>query len=188
MLLPLQITFRGMEASPALESRIRELAQRLERFSAQIVRCHVIVEAPHHHGRQGQLYEVHILLTTPGAELIATREHRERHSHEDAYVAVRDAFRALRRQLEDYERERRQDVKYHEPGPSGWVSQLYPAEDFGRIETDDGRSIYFHRNSVVGGDFERLTTGTEVRFVEESGDRGPQATTVKVVAHPGPRA
>jgi cold shock CspA family protein/ribosome-associated translation inhibitor RaiA len=150
------------------------------------MRCHVIVEAPHKHGHQGRLYEVHIQLTTPGGELIANREHRERHSHEDVYVALRDAFRALRRQLEDQERERRQDVKHHEPGPTGWISQLYPAEDFGRIETDDGRSIYFHRNSVVGHDFERLTTGTEVRFVEESGDHGPQASTVKVVAHAGP--
>jgi ribosomal subunit interface protein len=188
MLLPLQITFRDMEHSAALVARIRELAGRLDRFSSHIMRCHVIVEAPHKHGHQGRLYEVHIQLTTPGGELIANREHRERHSHEDVYVALRDAFRALRRQLEDQERERRQDVKHHEPGPTGWISQLYPAEDFGRIETDDGRSIYFHRNSVVGHDFERLTTGTEVRFVEESGDHGPQASTVKVVAHAGPVA
>ena len=58
-------------------------------------------------------------------------------------------FRAMRRQVEDYERERRQDVKHHEPRPVGWIAELSPVENFGRIETDDGRSLYFHRNSVV---------------------------------------
>ena len=186
MLMPLQITWRNIEPSAALEARIRELAQRLEKFSAPIVRCHVIVEAPHKHGHQGNVYEVHILVTTPGDTTVANREHRERHSHEDVYVALRDAFRAVRRQLEDHEREHRQDVKHHEPETSGWISELYPAEDFGRIQTRDGRSLYFHRNSVVGTDFDRLTTGTGVRFVEESGDRGPQASTVKIITHPGP--
>jgi ribosomal subunit interface protein len=188
MLIPLQISFRDIEPSPAVEARIRELAQRLEHFSPHIVRCHVVVASPHHHGHQGRLYEVRIDVTTPGGELIAKREHRRHHSHEDVYVALRDAFHALRRQLEDYEREHRQDVKHHEPVPSGFVSELYPAEDFGRIETRDGRSIYFHRNSLVGSEFDQLTTGTEVRFTEGSGDHGPQASTVKVVAHQGPAA
>ncbi len=186
MPLPIQITWRDTEPSAALEARIRELAKRLEKFSADIVHCRVIVERPHQHSHHGSTYEVHIQISTPGGQIIARREHPERHSHEDPYVAVRDAFRAVRRQLEDYERERRQDVKRHTPESMGWVSELYPAEDFGRIMTSDGRSLYFHRHSVVGGDFERLTTGTGVRFVEESGESGPQASTVKLIAHPGP--
>jgi cold shock CspA family protein/ribosome-associated translation inhibitor RaiA len=186
MQLPLQITLRGMEPSDALEARIRKLAQRFERFSPQIVRCHVIVEAPHRHGHKGHLFEVHIQLTTPGDTIAVNREHREHHSHEDVYVALRDAFRAARRQLEDYERERRQDIKHHEPEPSGWVSELYPAEDFGRIATSDGRSVYFHRHSVVGASFDQLNTGMPVHFVEEVGERGPQASTVRPLAHSGP--
>ena len=187
MLLPLQITFHQMEPSPALEARIRALAARLDRFSAHIMGCHVTVAAPHQHQRQGQLYEVSIDLTLPQAELVANREHRERQSHADVYVALRDAFRAVRRQLEDYERRHRHDVKHHEPMLSGRIAELYPAEDFGRIASGDGRSIYFHRHSVLGGDFERLTTGTAVRFVEEAGDHGPQASTVHVEAHGAPR-
>jgi len=186
MLLPIRITWRGSAPSAALETRIRELAQRLEKFSSEIIHCHVIVDFPHKHRSQGNLYEVHVQLTTPGAQITVQREHRERHTHEDPYVAVRDAFRAARRQLQDYERKRRQDVKAHSPEPMGWVSELYPAEDFGRIATSDGRSLYFHRHSVVGGDFDRLTSGTGVRFVEESGERGPQASTVKPIAHAGP--
>jgi ribosomal subunit interface protein len=119
MPLPLQITWRNIEPSAALEARIHELAERLEKFSAQIIHCHVIVEAPHKRGHQGHVYEVHIQVTTPGGSVVANREHRSQHAHEDVYVALRDAFRAVRRQLEDYERKRRQDVKHHEPEPSG---------------------------------------------------------------------
>jgi ribosomal subunit interface protein len=188
MRLPLQITFRQMEPSAALEARVRELAQRLDRYSSLIMGCHVTINAPHQHHHQGKLYEVHIHLTVPGGEIVASKQHHEHHSHEDAFVALRDAFRAAERQLEDYERVHRHDVKHHEPWPSGWISLLSPAEDFGRIETSDGRSIYFHRNSVVGEDFDRLTSGAEVRFVEEAGERGPQASSVQLVPHSAPRS
>jgi ribosome-associated translation inhibitor RaiA len=96
MKLPLQITFRHLEPSPALEDRIRELAARLGRFSTQIVRCHVIVEAPHQHHQQGALFDFHINLTLPDEEIAIRRAHPADHSHEDPYVALRDAFRAAR--------------------------------------------------------------------------------------------
>jgi len=182
MQLPLQVTFRHMDPSPALEARIRELAQRLEKFSGQIMRCHVIVEAPHQHQQQGKLFAVRIDLTVPGREIAIGQGQPADHSHEDPYVALRDAFRAARRKLQDYERERYQQVKSHVGLPHGHICELHPAEDFGRIETHDGRLIYFHRHSVLDRPFEKLTTGTEVRFVEEQGDRGPQASTVHVVS------
>jgi cold shock CspA family protein/ribosome-associated translation inhibitor RaiA len=182
MQLPLQITFRHMEPSPALEARVRKLAGRLERFSSRIVRCHVIVEAPPRHSQQGGLFEVRVDLTVPDSQIATRRSHPIRHSHEDAYVALRDAFRATRRRLEDYERERRPPAKVRVGPPHGRVCELNPTEDFGRIETDDGRLIYFHRNSVIDRPFEQLAIGTKVRFDEERGDRGPQASTVHVVS------
>jgi cold shock CspA family protein/ribosome-associated translation inhibitor RaiA len=182
MKLPLQMTFRHMDPSPALEARIRVLAQRLDKFSDQIMRCHVIVEAPHQHQHQGQLFEVTIDLTVPGREFTIRRAHPADHAHEDVYVALRDAFRAARRKLLDYERERYQQVKAHVELPHGRICELYPDEDFGRIETDDGRLIYFHRHSVLGQPFERLKTGTKVRFAEEPGEQGPQASTVHIVS------
>lgn len=118
MSLPIQITWRGIPRSAALETRIRELAQRLEKFSSHMIHCHVVIETPQKHGHQGRLYEVHIQITAPGAQLIAQREHLERHTHEDPFVAVRDAFRAVRRQLEDYERKHRHDVKHHTLEPT----------------------------------------------------------------------
>ena len=119
MSLALQITFRHMDPSPALETRIRELATRLEKFSEHIMRCHVIVEPPAHHQHQGFLYDFRIDITLPGEEIAIRHAHPADHAHEDPYVALRDAFRAARRKLEDYERKRRHDVKRHSEPASG---------------------------------------------------------------------
>jgi cold shock CspA family protein/ribosome-associated translation inhibitor RaiA len=182
MIIPLQITFRQMDPSPALEARIRELAARLDRFSEHIMRCHVIVEPLAHHSHQGALHDIHIDITLPDEEIAIRHSHPADHAHEDPYVALRDAFRAARRKLEDYERKRRLDVKSHVGAVEGRISELDAARDCGRIETDDGRLIYFHRNSVLGGRFQDLTPGTKVRFAEEAGDLGPQASTVHVIS------
>ncbi|HEV2228202.1 MAG TPA: HPF/RaiA family ribosome-associated protein [Steroidobacteraceae bacterium] len=182
MIIPLQITFRHMDPSPALEARIRELATRLDRFSEHIMRCRVVVEPLPRHSHQGALHDIRIDITLPDDEIAIRRAHPGDHAHEDPYVALRDAFHAARRKLEDYERKHRLDVKSHVAPAEGRICELDAARDGGRIETDDGRLIYFHRNSVLGGRFQDLTTGTKVRFVEEAGDLGPQASTVRVVA------
>ena len=171
-----------MEPSPALEARIRELAARLDRFSEHIMRCRVVVEPLPQHSHQGALHDIRIDIMLPDEEIAIRHAHPGDHAHEDPYVALRDAFRAARRKLEDYERKRRLDVKTHVEPAEGRISELDAARDGGRIATDDGRLIYFHRNSVLGGRFQDLTTGTRVRFVEEAGDLGPQASTVHVVA------
>jgi ribosome-associated translation inhibitor RaiA len=119
MQVPLQVTFRHMEPSPTLEARIRELAKRLEKFSGRIIRCHVIVEAPHRHQHQGALYEIRVDITAAGKEIAIRRTHPADHAHEDPYVALRDAFEAARRKLQDYERELRHQVKSHDPIPRG---------------------------------------------------------------------
>lgn len=181
MQIPLQITFHGIDPSPALEARARELANRLEKFSQQIMHCHVIIEAPHRHKHQGELYNVRIDITVPDREIAIRHTRPADHAHEDPYVALRDAFKAARRKLQDYERQVRLDVKAHAGMPHGRICELDPQRDFGRIEADDGRLIYFHRNSILGGRFDDLKAGTEVRFAEEAGDRGPQASTVHVV-------
>jgi ribosome-associated translation inhibitor RaiA/cold shock CspA family protein len=182
MRLPLQITFRHMEPSPALESRVRELAARLEKFSAQIALCHVVIEGPHGHQQQGERFAVTMDITVPGREITVRRARPNDPSHEDAYVALRDVFRAARRRLQDYERRRRQDVKTHTEAAQGRICEIHPEQDFGRIETADGRFIYFHRNSVLDHPFDKLATGTRVRFAEEAGEQGPQASTVHVIA------
>ena len=178
---PLQINFRDIPQSDAIEARVREKAAGLDKFYEQIMTCRVMIEAPHGHHHKGNLYHIRIDLTVPNGEIVINRDPEDHHAHEDVYVAIRDAFDAARRRLQDYARKQRGDVKSHDVPPHGIISELVAVEDFGRIQTLDGREIYFHRNSVVDGDFDGLKTGDKVRFVEEAGERGPQASTVHLI-------
>ena len=182
MQLPLQVTFRDMPPSAAVEARIREKATKLDRFSDHIMSCRVVVELPHKHHHKGNLYRVRVLVTVPEGELVADRTKPDHHESEDVYVAVRDAFNAVKRQLEDRVRVRRGRVKTHEAPPQGQIDMLAPSEGYGRIGTLDGRDIYFHRNALVNGDFDNLQIGMPVFFVEEAGDEGPQATAVTIIS------
>lgn len=185
MTVPLQITFKGMESSPALEARIREKAARLARFANHVLRCHVTVEAPHRHHRQGRLFRARVEVFVPRGDIVVTRESPQDHSHEDPYVAVRDAFDAAIRQIESHVRKLRGEVKRHEPPLlNGRVARFVAGADYGFIETSDGQEVYFHRNSVLGGGFDRLRVGDEVRLAMAEGEKGPQASTV----HPAGRA
>ncbi|MCK5622134.1 MAG: ribosome-associated translation inhibitor RaiA, partial [Alphaproteobacteria bacterium] len=114
MQIPVQIAFRGMDSSPALEARINEKTEKLEQYHDRITSCRVVVEAPHRHSRKGKLYVITIDVTVPGAELVVNTEKRHHRSHEDVYVALRDAFNAMTRQLEEHARETRGQVKTHE--------------------------------------------------------------------------
>lgn len=180
MQLPVQITFRHMDASAALEARIRQRAEELEQFHDRITSCRVVVERTHRRQQQGNLFEIRVDLTVPGREIVVGREPGMNHAHEDPYVAVRDAFDAARRLLEDHVRRRRGDAKTHAVPDHGKVTRLLPERDCGFITTPGGEEIYFHRNSVASGAFDKLEVGSEVRFVAQHGESpdGPQASTV----------
>lgn len=182
MQLPLQITFRGMEPSHVVEDRIRERAARLDRFHDHIMGCRVVVESPHRHKHQGALFHVRVDVTIPGHEIVVNREPAQHHAHEDVYVAVRDAFDAAQRQLEAWSRKQKGFVKRHVEPEVARVSKIASQEGYGFLTAGDGREIYFHQNSVVDGEFEQLKVGSAVRFIEEQGDKGPQASTVHVIA------
>ena len=178
MQIPLQITFRGIPHSDAVEAKIREKADKLDRFYAHIMSCRVAVEAEHQHHHQGNQYHIRIDITTPRNELVISREHHDKQAHEDIYVAIRDAFNAATRQLEDYSRVQRGDVKTHDLQSTGTVLRLLPEKDHGFIESGEGREIYFHRNSVAGEGFDSLAVGDKICYVEEKDDLGPQASIV----------
>ena len=183
MELPLQISFRGMDPSPAVEARIREKAARLGRFHNRIMSCRVVVEARGRRQVKGNLYRVRIDLGMPGRELVIKNTGRRDHAHEDVYVALRDAFDAAARRLEDHARIARRDVKTHETQPYGRIARLFPQDGYGFIQASDGQEIYFHRNCVANGGFKDLQVGSEVRFAvaEKGGIQGPQATMVRSV-------
>jgi cold shock CspA family protein/ribosome-associated translation inhibitor RaiA len=183
MQLPLQISFHGLDRSDALEANVREHATKLEEFCDRVTSCHVVLEKPHKHHRRGNVYHVRIHVAVPRRELVVDREPAEDHAHEDPYVTVRDAFKAMRRQLEDYSREMRGDVKVHAAPPHGRVKRLVPEGDYGVIETPEGKEVYFHRHSVLDDAFAHLEIGSAVTFVEEQGEKGPQASTVRMSGH-----
>lgn len=175
-----EITFRGIERSETLVAEVQAQVEGLEQYCQRITSCHVTIALPHHHQRQGRLFEVRIVIAVPERELVVSRHPEEQQAHVDAHVAIRDAFRAMRRILEDYVREMRGDVKSHAAVPTGRVSELFPLEDYGFITTTEGRRVYFHRNAVLDDRFDELDLESEVRFAEEMGDKGPQATTVRL--------
>jgi cold shock CspA family protein/ribosome-associated translation inhibitor RaiA len=176
---PLKITSRDFQLSEPFETEIRERAAALETFYERLSGCEVTVRAPalkHHH--KGGPFLVEVRLTVPGKELIV--DHQE---SEELSQAIREAFDAARRQLEDYAREQRGSVKAHE-SMIGRISRLERGPGYGFIETPDGREIYFHCNSVLDRAFDRLEVGAEVRFAEEEGEQGPQASTVILTRMP----
>ena len=179
MEIPLQITAHDFRLTPATESDIREKAAKLDTYYDRLIRCRVVMEAPVGHHRHGGPFKVRIDVTVPGSELVVNRQ-----EDDDLPVAIRNAFDAMRRRLEDYVRQQRGDVKTHEaPLLHGRVIKLFPQEGYGFLETTDGREVYFHSHSVLDPGFARITIGTEVRFVEEHGQKGPQASTVHISAH-----
>jgi cold shock CspA family protein/ribosome-associated translation inhibitor RaiA len=180
-----QVTFHHLDASPALETLIRGEIEELEQFFDAIVSCRVAIDAPPpNHHRQAGVYRVSIEINVPREQIAVGRAPGDHPEHADAYVAVRDAFRAARRRLEDYVRRLHGHVKARTVPPHGVVTHLEPDLEYGRLETDDGREIYFHRHSVLGG-IERLALGAEVRFHEEQGLKGPQASTVDPIGTRG---
>ena len=181
----MNLTFHGLDHSEPLEAWIHDWAEKLESVYPRIVSCDVAVEAPHRHQRQGREFHVRIALTVPDGEIVVSRDPGPDEAHADPYVAVRDSFRAARRQLEDHVRRHlRADVKAHTGPAHARVTYLDAEGEWGYLDSEDGRQLYFHRNSVIGGNG-ALELGQEVRFAEEAGDNGPQATTVTPVGAHG---
>jgi cold shock CspA family protein len=185
MQIPVEITYRDIEKSDAVEARVRDWVDKLERVYDRITRCEVTIGQPHHRHRKGNAFSVTIRLTVPGGEVVSSHDPGPDGAHEDVYVALRDAFLASRRQLEDHVRKLRRETKVHagEDRARGRVSFLDVEKEWGWIEPDDGRRIYFHRNSVLDNKIDELTVGDDVRFVEEQGNEGPQASTVELIGH-----
>lgn len=178
--LPLQITWRDISPSPAVEADIRDKAEKLELFYHHVISCRVVVEAPHAHHHKGKLYRLHIEIRVPGREIHVNRDPDQHRAHQDIYVAIRDAFDAARRQLQAHARLQRGAVKQHDPRHTARVARRFPAQRYGFLLTPDSREIYFHENALVNVEFDRLDEGTEVVFVEEQGREGPQAKQISV--------
>ena len=183
MQLPLQITGRDLSLSAEEEELIREQAEQLNDFYAGIMGCRVLVTIPNRYPAGPPIsYTVRVDLTLKGGELAVTRQPKP-----SLQEAVQDAFGAARRQLQDYARRQRSDVKSSSKPARGKVTKLFAYEGYGFLDPGDGTEIYFHRNSVLNDGFDRLEIGSQVRFTLGSGAEGPQASTVTLVPRRQPR-
>ncbi len=187
---PQNVSYRHTEPSEALNTLISAKTQDLERFCDRITGCHVLVDRESHHHRKGTgaHFRVRVELTVPGEVLVVDRDPERRASHEDAFAAVNEAFHAMRRQLQHYVSRYRGKSKTHLLPPQALVTRIFHQEGYGFLETPDEREVYFNRSSVLNGAFERLELGDEVRFAEEVGEEGPQASTVELVGREGHHA
>jgi cold shock CspA family protein/ribosome-associated translation inhibitor RaiA len=187
MEVPLKVTFRNVRKDTAVEDLIRQQAAKLERVCDHIVSCRIAVEKPQEHQRTGNPFRVRIDVTVPPEhELVVVRDSSEGDLHEQLSTVIRDAFGAMRRQLRKLVEKQHGDVKTHpEQEIDGFVVRLFPEQGYGFIKRLDGQEIYFHKNSLPQNDFDRLEIGTGVQCFEQPGDKGPQASTVRIVDKPG---
>lgn len=175
---PVEIDFQGMPAQAPIHDAITRHIDELEQRFGRITAGRVVVKAPGAHHRIGN-YEINIRLALPdGHEVNVGRTPTEDERQADLHFAINDAFKHARRQLQDEVRRMQGQVKQHEPEPTAVIARIDPSGEFGFLETADGQEIYFHRNSVIGG--KPVEVGMRVTFVEEAGDKGPQASTVRL--------
>nr|BFD63632.1 ribosome-associated translation inhibitor RaiA [Bdellovibrio sp. HM001] len=186
-MMDLKIQFVGFPESVAVTSAIQDHADTLEETCPQLLSCHVVVERPPRKQHQGGIYHIKIRMTVPGNILVVDRERGLNHAHEDVYVAIRDAFLSARRRVDEYMRMMGGYVKTKNNSNHAKVLRISPDLEYGFLLTEDNREIYFHRNSVVTGNFDELMPGQEVRFAEDMGEKGPKATSVHVLGANGHR-
>lgn len=198
-LIPTHINFRGLAHSETIEADIHERVAWLEQFYGGIVRCRVLVEIPHRHRHDGRHFQVCIDITVPGGAPIVVSHEPSLHGplkdvaegehskgteieavHRYAHVAIHEAFDVARRQLQDFAREQRGVVKTHEVPEHGEIAEIVAVDGHGFIRAGE-RQIYFTRASVLDEAFDELEVGTPIAFVEEEGEKGPQASTVRVL-------
>jgi cold shock CspA family protein len=188
MQTPVEIDFQGMAAVSTVRDAIADRVAQLEQRYGRLTACRVVLKGPGGHHRTGGLYEVNIHLALPnGREVNIGRTAQADERHGDLTFAINDAFKRARRRLQDHARRLQGQVKLHEDQPIGTVTNLDASGEFGFLESSDAREIYFHRNSVLDGGFSRLAVGSRVIFAEEMGEKGPQASTVKLLGKHGQR-
>lgn len=168
--LPIEVTIKDIPNTESVESRINKKAEKLTQFYDRIEFCKVVVNAAQKHKHQGKLYTVHIEMGVPGKTLVANHNFNQ-----NLYIGIRQAFDAIKRQLEDYVRKQRGEVKKH-PQTFGVIARLF--EDYGFIQSEDGREYYFHALNVISPKFEHLDIGMPVSFIEAIGGDGLQANHI----------
>jgi cold shock CspA family protein/ribosome-associated translation inhibitor RaiA len=182
----LEVSFRGIEKNEGIDEVIRKKVEKLEEIFPDLIGCRIALSQPQHSQRSGSPYRVRIDMTVPGNEFVVTRESGKGDMHEPLNRVLGDAFDAARRILREHMQRQRGDVKAPaEEETTALVVRLFPSEGYGFLKTLEGEEIYFHKNSVLHHDFDRLEIGTMVRYAGELGENGLQASSVQIIDKPG---
>lgn len=173
-----QVSYRNVEKTGVLEEKILEGIDKLEKVHHRITSVRIAVE-DQSGGEEtpDRLFRVRINVTIPGGDIVVERKPRGE-PHPPLERVLLDAFEAARRQLRKRLEQQRGNVKIHTPKPEGRVARVFPEEGYGFIEDVEGREVYFHENSIMDGKLDDLSEGAQVQFLEEQGDKGPQAVAV----------
>jgi cold shock CspA family protein/ribosome-associated translation inhibitor RaiA len=187
MQMPLEISYRDVDRTDALDDFIRQNVDKLEEVCDYLVGCRVAVERPHAHPQTGSGWRVRIDITVPpGHEVVVVRNPSEGTIRDDVYNVVQSAFSATRRSLKRLVEQQQEEVKSHPAQQvSAVVHRLFP-DGYGYLRTADGdREIYFHRNALVDIEWQELKIGMGASFNEVEDDNGVRATTVRIVDRRG---
>ena len=188
MQTPVEIEFQDMPDNSAVQEQVADQLKKLEARYGRITAGRIVIKGPGNRHQTGGLYDINIRLALPdGREVNIGRTPKADERHSELAFAVNDAFKRARRRLQDNTRLMEGRVKSHEGLPIGTVVRLDPAGEFGFIRSSDGEEVYFHRNSLLGGEFSELAVGSRVTFADEIGEKGAQATTVKLLGKHGLR-
>ena len=178
-----EIIFHDVDRSEWVENYIVERLGRLEKFAEGITRCHVTLAQEGASHSKGNRYSVMVeVRLPPNQDLAAKKQKVVRDMNTQLPALINQAFGAIESQVKKAAQLRRAEMKTHDSEPRGLVASLSP-DGFGFIRSFDNQDVYFHRNSVLHGDFDRLAVGTEVRFSPEEGEKGLQASSVQVIAN-----
>ncbi len=175
-MLPLDVHIEGrnLEILPEWREKITEELARLQKHYLNPIlhaRVELIGTAHHRHG----VFEIHLAAGVPGDTITVIRQ------GEHVLPLIVEALDVLDRRLEEHSHIQQQKVKAHEEFVHhGRIARVFPEKDFGFIECTEGLEVYFHANAVKKGLFTSLTPGQQVKFAMEEGEKGPQATWVRV--------
>ena len=176
-----EIIFHDVDRSEWVENYIVERLGRLEKFAEGITRCHVTLAQEVASHSKGNRYSVMVeVRLPPNQDLAAKKQKVVREMHTQLPALINQAFGAIETQLKKTAQLRRSEMKTHDSEARGLVASLSP-EGFGFIRSFDNQDVYFHRNSVLNGDWKVIEAGSLVAFAEEQGDRGPQASSVRLI-------
>ena len=183
MQIPLEISYRDIRKTNNIDNLIREKVNKLERICDYMTSCRVAVEKPQRAINDGSPFRIRIdMRVPPGHELVVERKPGEGAMSDGLEKVIRYAFDAAKKQLEKLTQKQRENVKQHpQQEVAAIVDRVFYDDGYGFLRTVNGREIYFHKNSVLNKDFEKLEAGMGVNFFEEEGDEGPQASTVHVI-------